>query len=265
VVQDKDIEGDESDNGEEKEVSEATFKRIARQHSTVEKLSKQAAIANSQSQANGGGGGDSDSDSQSQSQTQKDNAVNAEFPLLNVLFDPEDPVQTIENFFDFAFLIKENSVVQRFDKKTKRPRCVAANKNSLEKMPRKQLVLSLNMGELEQLAELLEPEGGGLGGSELSSSNKNSSSTPTPTPTPTPSSSSSSGSSSQKNKQKFHCALHRNDPLYAATTAAEQSDILDKQAEVEKAKQAAKRKRRSQTQTQSSPDKTKKKSQKKSK
>lgn len=28
------------------------------------------------------------------------------FDLLKLLFDPEDHVQTVENFFDFAFLIK---------------------------------------------------------------------------------------------------------------------------------------------------------------
>jgi hypothetical protein len=33
--------------------------------------------------------------------------------LLKVLVDPEDPVQTVENFFDFAFLIKVRTYVHR--------------------------------------------------------------------------------------------------------------------------------------------------------
>ena len=33
--------------------------------------------------------------------------------LLKVLVDPEDPVQTVENFFDFAFLIKVRRSIMR--------------------------------------------------------------------------------------------------------------------------------------------------------
>ena len=38
--------------------------------------------------------------------THADETNKQQFSLLDLLIDTEDPVQTVENFFDFAFLIK---------------------------------------------------------------------------------------------------------------------------------------------------------------
>ena len=114
----------EVDEEEDKEFNEATFKRIDVQMNLILEKSKK-----------------------SQS-----------LPLLPLLFDAEDQVQTVENFFDYAFLIKEKAVAQKVEKETKGgsglPMIIAAPKEKLQELEVKQHVLSLNMKELKELAEL---------------------------------------------------------------------------------------------------------------
>lgn len=58
---------------------------------------------------------------------------NEEFDLLRLLVDPSDPVQTIENFFDYSFLLKQKKVAEDIDTVTGLPRVVLADPTSLEK------------------------------------------------------------------------------------------------------------------------------------
>jgi hypothetical protein len=66
--------------------------------------------------------------------------------------DPLDKVQTVENFFDFAFLIQNKSVVE--DVVDGLPEAIAVS--NLTNDVKKQLVISLNMKELSKVCELLK-------------------------------------------------------------------------------------------------------------
>lgn len=66
--------------------------------------------------------------------------------------DPLDKVQTVENFFDFAFLIQNKSAAE--DVVNGFPKALAVE--NLTNDVRKQLVLSLNMQELSKVCDLLK-------------------------------------------------------------------------------------------------------------
>jgi hypothetical protein len=78
----------------------------------------------------------------------KDALVN----LVDILVDPSDPVQTIENFFDFGFLIKEKKVVMDLTADGN-PTGVFSDPDKLGEKPSRQVVLTLNMGDLTDIRE----------------------------------------------------------------------------------------------------------------
>jgi len=106
--------------------------------------------------------------------------------ILTALVDPTDNVQTIENFFDYSFLIKDKRVVESLDEAgvpvtMPVPQPTDGEDKGVDE-GKKQMVLSLAMNDLRDLAQLL-PSG-------------------------------------------YVCPLHRDDPLYEAKDAREQADIL---------------------------------------
>jgi hypothetical protein len=83
---------------------------------------------------------------------------NSSSDLLGILVNPRDNVQTIENFFDFSFLIKDKRVGQDL-LQDGIPSYTIINVESLNEglLPneRKQMVLSIGMRDLRLLAGLL--------------------------------------------------------------------------------------------------------------
>ena len=74
--------------------------------------------------------------------------------LIELLVDTQDKVQTIENFFDFAFLLQKKHAAQtNIGYADELPRALAVQNLTTEKQ---QLVLSLDMRSLEVVNELLE-------------------------------------------------------------------------------------------------------------
>ena len=81
--------------------------------------------------------------------------------LLQLLINPKDNVQTIENFFDFSFLIKDKRVMESLNDQGL-PIAYKTNPHALNKSEdgnRRQLILSLNMKDLLDIAEILQDEG----------------------------------------------------------------------------------------------------------
>ena len=81
--------------------------------------------------------------------------------LLQLLINPKDNVQTIENFFDFSFLIKDKRVMESLNENGL-PMAYKTNPHALTKSEdgnRRQLILSLNMKDLQEIAQLLQEEG----------------------------------------------------------------------------------------------------------
>ena len=108
--------------------------------------------------------------------------------LLQLLVNPKDNIQTVENFFDFSFLIKDKRVVESMDGKGL-PQAMVCPPDTLAEgaeSQRKQLVLSLSMKDLNEIKTLL-----------------------------------------QLQCETLHeHALHRSDELYLAKDAQEQAEIL---------------------------------------
>jgi hypothetical protein len=111
------------------------------------------------------------------------NATCKPFDLLYNLLDPVDAVQTVENFFDFAFLIKEKQVAQKLDENGMPISLLIPD--GLQHENRKQMVLTMNMKDLKKLSKLV-------------------------------------ASKSVADGLNSTCPLHRNDLLYAAKNAHEQ-------------------------------------------
>jgi hypothetical protein len=42
------------------------------------------------------------------------------FDLLDMLVDPVDPVQTVENFFDFSFLVRTKNAIMEHNKSSRK-------------------------------------------------------------------------------------------------------------------------------------------------
>jgi len=81
--------------------------------------------------------------------------------MLKMLVDEKDHVQTVENFFDFAFLIKDKKVEFCEDVETKQPKAKHQHNINSDSSNREsqQLVLSLNMKDVKRLAAALAREG----------------------------------------------------------------------------------------------------------
>ena len=184
----------DEDDEEEKEFNEATFARIDTQLKAITKGKKKM------------------------------------MPLLPFLLDSEDQVQTVENVFDYAFLIKEKAVSQMVMKETGLPVIVQSKKENLGTMESQQLVLSLNMKELKELASLTKDGHFGYDEDEEDElrivSDK--------------AGSSSSSSSSSSSKSRRNSLLHRTDPLYSLADAHAQAELIA--ADEEKSRQANKHK-----------------------
>lgn len=76
--------------------------------------------------------------------------------ILTALVDPNDNVQTIENFFDYSFLIKDKRVVETLDEEgIPVTMTVAESEEKGAEDGKKQMVLSLSMNDLKELAKLL--------------------------------------------------------------------------------------------------------------
>lgn len=71
--------------------------------------------------------------------------------LLGLLIDSEDPVQTVENFFDFGFLVKTKRVaMQMVDGK---PLCTETDPEAIAQHRSSQVILSLDMRDLRDLKD----------------------------------------------------------------------------------------------------------------
>eukprot|EP01041_Mallomonas_annulata_P001325 gene1325-2554_t len=87
--------------------------------------------------------------------TEEELDENVVIDLFHTLVDPKDNVQTIENFFDFAFLVKDKRVVQTLDAEGV-PVTIPVNDMEEDGQlagSRKQMVLSLAMKDLQSLSE----------------------------------------------------------------------------------------------------------------
>jgi hypothetical protein len=111
------------------------------------------------------------------------NTICNKFDLLYNLLDPADAVQTVENLFDFAFLIKEKKVTQKIDENGMPISLLIPD--GLHNADRKQMVLTMGMKDLKKLSKLV-------------------------------------ASKSVADGLNSACPLHRNDLLYAAKNAHEQ-------------------------------------------
>jgi hypothetical protein len=118
----KDADGKEID---EEELNEATFARITRLDRKLDELTKQ----------------------------QQTN-------MLTMLVDERDHVQTVENFFDFSFLVKDKKVEFTEDADIKQPKARHShNMGHSVSREAQQLVLSLNMKDVKRLAAALSEQG----------------------------------------------------------------------------------------------------------
>jgi len=111
------------------------------------------------------------------------------FDLLKLLIDPVDSVQSVENLFDFSFLMKEKMVVVESGGGSA-PLAVSTQPTVLDTKEKKQMVLSINMKDLEELATLLY--------------------------------------GNVDNDVEIVHPLHRTDDVYKSNDAREQSEILEK-------------------------------------
>ena len=201
VVEDVD-QDDDDDDGNKKEFNEATFARIDIQERILGKYKEQ----------------------------------NKKIDLVSFLVDPEDQVQTIENFFDYAFLIKEKATMEAIDKITGIPTINPAAKEKLEEKESKQLVLSLNMKELQQLAQLVR-DGEFVDEDEDENENENENEDNASSPVRR-----NNSSSSSSKKRKVWSQLHREDQLYSTANVHAQAELL-LELEQEAKKKAAERKK----------------------
>lgn len=173
------------------------------------------------------------------------NEVEPMADLLKILVDHNDPVQTVENFFDYSFLVKEKRVLERIEKdglpKTTNLQHVlqelkistsnggrrkgSDGKEVVEEQgckPRQQLVLSMSMKEIKELMRLVH------GNSDNDNDNSDNSN------------GNSNGNGRGHASQSSTCPLHRNDDLYKCQNAREQADLLEKRAEENKKRQREK-------------------------
>ena len=146
--------------------------------------------------------------------------------------DGNSNVQTIENFFDMAFLIKDKKVKVQVDtegdagtqSKPNLPVAVPIYNDEIDEMDttnsvtKKQQVMSLNIRDVAVLSKLLALVDSHPGSGSSTSS------------------SSTSSSSSNTNASNAPNALHREDELYRKKSAHDQADLLESRKENKKKK-----------------------------
>lgn len=139
--------------------------------------------------------------------------------FLNVLVDLEDNVQTVENLFDFSFLIKDKKLMLTQDPVSQLPQGLVINGEN-DEAPM-QTVLTVNMKDLNELRQTMkclhdyESEHDGDGLSQPQSQTQ----------------SSSSSSSSNGFKKIKYPSIHRDDELYSQTTWQQADSLLVKKQE----------------------------------
>ena len=165
--------------------------------------------------------------------------------LFEALVDPTDPVQTVENFFDFAFLVKDQRIMQNESNGLVQVMTVEAGNSTEEwaNKSRKQMVLSMGMPDVKLMAALVAAEQAldngadpddidlgalaSLAGFGSSSSNAEGAGTDamdgTTTcgsivPNLTPANAAAAAA--------VGCALHRSDALYSMTDVTAQASML---------------------------------------
>lgn len=95
-----------------------------------------------------------------QNQKLVDMTEDGHIDLLKMLVDEKNHVQTVENFFDFAFLIKDKKVQVHEDSESKQPRVRHfENNRTISTGEARQVVLSLNMKDVKRLAAALSKQG----------------------------------------------------------------------------------------------------------
>lgn len=138
----------------------------------------------------------------SQTQLSQDEPPAAEesfVDLLQLLVDPSDDIQTVENFFDFSFLIKEKKVTVVIDDATQLPQVISIPEGKNEDIPI-QTVLSMNMKDIKELRMIMNRIK-----SEPSLTRK-----------------------LPGGYMKTYPTLHRDDDLYSAPDVHAQADILQR-------------------------------------
>ena len=118
--------------------------------------------------------------------------------LLKLLVDTKDKVQTIENFFDFAFLLQRKRVAESKISDDQLPRALFCTNLDTDKQ---QLVLSLDMKQLGEVNELLE---------EIHEMEQ------------------LLGKAPAEQVADVYGVLHRNDELYSSSDARDQAEILSR-------------------------------------
>lgn len=115
-----------ADGAEEEENNEATWARISSQSTKMAQMTK-----------------------------------NSHINMFKFLVDERDHVQTIENFFDFAFLVKNKVTEFVEDSTDKQPKLKHQTPEEMasENRDSQQLVISLNMKDVKRLAQLLKKDG----------------------------------------------------------------------------------------------------------
>ena len=126
------------------------------------------------------------------SSSSSSSSVPTNTPMLDLLVDIDDPVQTVENFFDFSFLVKNKQVIVSDDKvsnsgKKELQLTMEQNPNTISNEDKKQMVLRIDMKDLLKIQEI-----------------------------------------TQKGKNSVKTELHRDDELYQAANAHEQADLLQR-------------------------------------
>ncbi|CAE7473559.1 unnamed protein product [Symbiodinium microadriaticum] len=133
--------------------------------------------------------------------------------MMDLLVDRQSVVQTIENFFDFAFLIKDKRAVEQVDRADGLPYVLASDPGRLNEQmgnERRQMVLSMSIPDVRAISELLQ-EIDALDGHATSSARG------------VPRRRASSGGLSA---DAFVCPLHREGRIYDAETVEEQTGLF---------------------------------------
>ena len=175
-------------------------------------------------------------------------------PFLDVFVDPKDNVQTIENIFDLAFLMKNGDVICATD--TSGDPFVICDDSTFTKIngdEKRQHVLSINMKELQELQKLhdgsFDPDAPLRSILEnMNDEDDNDEDVHDEnTPSKNKKGSKSSSSPSQMKRQSLSasvCVLHRDDQLYQERDVHRQAEIIQEMDEKRMKEKTAARKER---------------------